>query len=47
MVGIQDDMEVKPEGAAVQEGEDSYDSYKPAGKVSLLLLSLLPISAVL
>jgi len=33
VVGIQDDMEVKPEGAAVQEGEDSYDSYKPAGKL--------------
>jgi hypothetical protein len=34
VVGIQDDMERKPEGAAVQEGHDNFDSYKPAGKVS-------------
>ena len=27
-------MERKPEGAAVQEGHDNFDSYKPAGKVS-------------
>jgi hypothetical protein len=33
VVGIQDDMEKKPEGAAVQEGHDSFDQYKPAGKV--------------
>jgi len=33
VVGIQDDMEVKPEGAAVQEGHDSFDQYKPAGKL--------------
>jgi hypothetical protein len=37
-VGIQADMKVKPEGATVQEGEDSYDNYKPAGKVSPLSL---------
>jgi hypothetical protein len=35
VVGIQDDMERKPEGATVQEGHDSFDQYKPAGKVSL------------
>jgi len=33
VVGIQDDMERKPEGAAVQEGHDSFDQYKPAGKL--------------
>jgi len=34
VVGVQADMERKPEGAAVQEGHDNFDSYKPAGKVS-------------
>jgi hypothetical protein len=38
VVGIQDDMERKPEGAAVQEGQDSFDQYKPAGKVRFLFL---------
>ncbi|KAK4685083.1 hypothetical protein P7C73_g5077, partial [Tremellales sp. Uapishka_1] len=32
-VGIQADMEKKPEGATVQEGQDSFDHYKPAGKM--------------
>lgn len=39
VVGIQDDMERKPEGAAVQEGHDSFDQYKPAGKVCFSPLS--------
>lgn len=33
-VGVQADMDVKPEDAAVQEGHDSFDTYKAAGKVS-------------
>jgi hypothetical protein len=36
VVGIQADMERKPEGATVQEGHDSFDQYKPAGKVCFL-----------
>lgn len=39
-MGIQADMQKKPEGAAVQEGEDDYTTYKAAGKVSPLLYSL-------
>ena len=34
-VGVQADMEVKPEGATVQEGHDSFDQYKAANKVRL------------
>ena len=37
-VGVQDDMEVKPESATVQEGHDSFDTYKAAGKVSVLVI---------
>jgi len=33
VVGIQDDMKKKPEGAAVQEGEDDFSTYKAAGKL--------------
>jgi len=36
VVGVQEDMDRKPEAATVQEGEDSYDHYKAAGKVGLL-----------
>jgi hypothetical protein len=32
-VGIQADMARKPEPAHIQEGHDSFDAYKPAGKV--------------
>lgn len=31
-------MEVKPESATVQEGHDSFDTYKAAGKVSVLVI---------
>lgn len=31
--GIQEDMERKPEAATVQEGQDNFDHYKPAGKL--------------
>jgi hypothetical protein len=30
---VQDDMTVKPEPATVQEGHDSFEHYKAAGKV--------------
>jgi len=33
VVGIQEDMERKPEASTVQEGHDSFDHYKPAGKM--------------
>jgi len=33
-VGIQADMEVKPQGATVQEGDGAFDHYKPAGKLA-------------
>jgi len=33
VVGIQEDMTRKPEAATVQEGHDSFDHYKPAGKM--------------
>lgn len=42
-VGIQADMEKKPEGATVQEGQDSFDHYKSAGKVGhRFCVSILP-----
>ena len=43
VVGIQDDMEVKPEGSTVQEGQDGFDHYKPAAKVRS---SVLPFSSI-
>lgn len=33
VVGVQENMEKKPEPATVQEGHDSFDHYKAAGKV--------------
>jgi hypothetical protein len=33
VVGIQEDMDRKPEAATVQEGQDSFDHYKPASKL--------------
>jgi hypothetical protein len=33
VVGVQEDMERKPEPATVQEGQDSFDHYKAAGKM--------------
>jgi hypothetical protein len=33
VVGVQEDMERKPEAATYQEGNDSFDHYKPAGKM--------------
>jgi len=32
-------MKVQPEGAATQEGEDDYSTYKAAGKVGSFRLS--------
>ena len=32
-VGIQEDMARKPEPATMQEGDDSFDHYKAAGKM--------------
>lgn len=33
VVGVQEDMDRKPEAATLQEGQDSFDHYKPAGKL--------------
>jgi hypothetical protein len=40
-VGIQAEMDRKPESATVQEGHDNFDSYKAAGKVHFFLSRML------